>query len=392
MPAGAGPRPSARPGIAQHSFSQRGLPSQRLQRQREYILRGNIAELRRYSHACGLSFQDFAELVNISERTLRDWHQLLEGALPVLALGRPALRSSRQQRNQVLDLLDELGPATGVPLLRDAFPNMPRAELDDLVKRYRRVWQLRHTHEQYRLRWTIPGSVWAMDFAQAPHPIDGLYPYLLAVRDLASGQQLLWLPVTNADAEAALAALRQLFLVHGAPLLLKTDNGSPFCAGATLELLLAWSVLPLFSPPYCPRYNGSIEAGIGSLKTRTEHYATQNGHPTFWTFNDTAAAQEQANATARPQGPNGPTADQLWHARPTITPQQRTGFNASVAYHRDHVRAREGQPSIGPLPKADPRALDRQAIRRALGELGFLFFKRRTIPLSFFAPKTATIR
>src|SRR5262245_39393569 len=28
--------------------------------------------------------------------------------------------------------------------------------------------------------------------------IDGLYPYLLAVRDLASGQQLLWLPQTEA--------------------------------------------------------------------------------------------------------------------------------------------------------------------------------------------------
>jgi hypothetical protein len=29
-----------------------------------------------------------------------------------------------------------------------------------------------------------------------PSPIDGLYPYPLAVRDLASGQQLLWQPVT----------------------------------------------------------------------------------------------------------------------------------------------------------------------------------------------------
>ena len=45
------------------------------------------------------------------------------------------------------------------------------------------------------------GTVWAVDFAQAPQPIDGVYPYLLAVRDLASSKQLLWLPVEHADSE-----------------------------------------------------------------------------------------------------------------------------------------------------------------------------------------------
>jgi hypothetical protein len=27
------------------------------------------------------------------------------------------------------------------------------------------------------LDWQTPGRVWAMDFAQAPRPIDGLYPH-----------------------------------------------------------------------------------------------------------------------------------------------------------------------------------------------------------------------
>jgi hypothetical protein len=49
-----------------------------------------------------------------------------------------------------------------------------------------------------------------MDFSDAVQPIDGLYPYLRAVRDLASGKQLLWSPVRSPSAEEAILALRLL--------------------------------------------------------------------------------------------------------------------------------------------------------------------------------------
>jgi hypothetical protein len=72
-----------------------------------------------------------------------------------------------------------------------------------------------------------------MDFAEpslcgAPRslsPIDGLYPYLLAIRDFASGYTLAWLPVREATAETVLHFLRLLFRIFGAPLVLKSDNG-----------------------------------------------------------------------------------------------------------------------------------------------------------------------
>ena len=67
------------------------------------------------------------------------------------------------------------------------------------------------------------------------------------------------------------AALLSLFALHGAPLVLKTANGSPFGDSAARRYLHGCGVIPLFSPPHTPRYNGSVEAGIGSLKTRTEH-------------------------------------------------------------------------------------------------------------------------
>ena len=37
------------------------------------------------------------------------------------------------------------------------------------------------------LHWHQPGAVWAMDHADPPRPIDGRWPHILAVRDLASG-------------------------------------------------------------------------------------------------------------------------------------------------------------------------------------------------------------
>ena len=119
--------------------------------------------------------------------------------------------------------------------------------------------------------WIMVGSL--VRVCGAPPGIDGRCPHLLAVRDLASGQRLLWRPVDDVDGAAVRQALLSLFALHGAPLVLKTANGSPFGDGATERYLHGCGVIPLFSPPHTPRYNGSVEAGIGSLKTRTERPA-----------------------------------------------------------------------------------------------------------------------
>jgi hypothetical protein len=50
------------------------------------------------------------------------------------------------------------------------------------------------------------------------------------------------------------------------------------------------AVIPLYSPPACPGYHGSIEAAIGSLKSRTQHQARAQGHGGRWEQADLAAA------------------------------------------------------------------------------------------------------
>jgi transposase InsO family protein len=232
-----------------------------------------------------------------------------------------------------------------------------------------------------------PGAVWAIDF-HGPRPlIDGLHPYLLAVRDLASGQVLLWLPVDDPTADTVVRAMFDLLALHGAPLILKSDNGSAFIAAELRQLMKNFGVKNLYSPPRTPCYNGSIEATIGSLKIRTEAHAARRGHPGSWSWDDAAAARAEANAYPRPKGELGPSPNQLWNARSPITQQQRQRFAHEVERRLPGIEAAHGWPETD----NDQRALDREAISQALVELGYLFITRRSIPLPIRGKKAADI-
>jgi hypothetical protein len=256
---------------------------------------------------------------------------------------------------------------------------MTRAELTDLLVRYRRVWRERNRVPLRVLSWSVVGSVWAIDFTGPRPAIEGRCPYLLAVRDLASGSQLLWRPVEAATGQVARDALAALFAEHGAPLVLKCDNGSPFTSAVVEELLAAHGVLALYSPPHWPRYNGSVEAGIGSLKDRTDARAARAGHAGRWTWDDVAGACAEANTLSRPRGASGPSPDELWSARETITAEERAAFGAAVEEARRAREPGESCAGTGAVVRSG-RAMARCAIRLALERCGYLHYKRRAIP------------
>jgi hypothetical protein len=255
-----------------------------------------------------------------------------------------------------------------------------RRGVADLLRRYRRAWRRRRRLLARALHWQRPGGVWAADFSEPPVPVEGRYARLLAVRDLASGYQLLWLPVPDESAPTAAAALESLFREHGAPLVLKSDNGSAFLAGQVEALLGGWQVWQLFSPPRTPRYNGSAEAGIGSMKARTHHQAARRGCPGEWTCEDAEAARCEANETARPRGARGPTPEEAWRARPPVRAEERSAFAATVRRLQREARAEQGHPPDGPLGRAARAAVDRVALGRALVAHGLLRFTSRRVP------------
>src|SRR5262249_43756893 len=343
--------------------------------------RGTVLEFRHWTQDQGWSRRATAARLGLSVHTLRHWEAEHEQALPLVPRGRPVVRSSREARNAVIHWITEVGPGIGLGSLQGQFPHMALAELQDLLGRYRQVWVQRHERWQYVLHWPEPGTVWAMDFAYAPTPIDGLYPYALAVRDLASGQQLLWEPSAAMTAPAVVSALRLLFTIHGAPLVLKSDNGSAFLAGPTKHLLHCWQVAPLFSPPGVPGYNGSCEAGIGSLKTRTEYQALLHHRPGLWTLRDLEVARHQANRVLRPWGASGPAHEEVWNQRRLVSAEKRTAFRTTLQQLEQEARLEGGIPLEADLDHYFQAALDRQAISRALVAHGFLWFTRRRIPL-----------
>jgi hypothetical protein len=134
------------------------------------------------------------------------------------------------------------GPQVGLPSLGTIFGPLPRVVLQDLLAGYRHLWLVNHPRQRLELCWLRPGAVWGMDFTELSQPIDGRCSYAFTVRDLASGLQLLWQPVANETALCAIGELELLFRIHGAPLVLKSDNGSAFRARLLKALLGRWQV------------------------------------------------------------------------------------------------------------------------------------------------------
>jgi len=147
----------------------------------------------------------------------------------------------------------------------------------------------------------------------------------------------------------------------------------------TEELLAAHGVWALCSPPYWPRYNGSVEAGIGSLKDRTDAWAARAGHAGQWTWDDVAGACEEANTLSRPRGASAPSPDELWSARETITAGERAAFGAAVEESGRAQEPGESCADTGAVIRSG-RAMARCAIRLALEVCGYLHYKRRAIP------------
>ena len=202
------------------------------------------------------------------------------------------------------------------------------------------------------------------------------------MRDLASGHALWWQAAAEATAATTLAALGALFLRWGRPLLLKADNGSPFRAEAVAAMLAEQEVTVLYSPPYTPRYNGAIEAGIGALKTRAHEEAARQGRAGAWVCADIEAARQEANLFSYPRGEGGPTPAEGWQGRPPISDKERGEFIEAVKTElanreREGYDAREG----GEQPPTDQAKRQREAISAALVAQGYLSYTRRRIPL-----------
>lgn len=357
------------------------------QRRLEQQIRRATAALADEWCAVGGQARTMAQQLGIAARTLRQWRaERSQAETPPRLLGRPPRRCTADQAQEVIGFLQHHGPQVGMPSLRAAFAQAPRVVLQDLLDGYRHLWLANHPREQIALHWLRAGTVWGMDFTQVSHPIDERYRYAFTVRDLASGMQLLWRAVADETAATAARELEWLFLLHGAPLVLKSDNGSAFRAGLTKELLRQWQVWPLYSPPGKPWYNGAVEASIGSLKMRTQFAAWRQGHEDVWTSADLESARRQANEMERWRRQSSLAE---WQARRVTSRAERAAFGAEARRQEEVARRQGGIALDEEIDHYEQAELHRRVLESVLVQHGLLLMMRRRIPQRIFGRKAA---
>jgi transposase InsO family protein len=319
----------------------------------------------------GWTFDRFCSELGIEASTLRGWRGNVGKAAEPLG-AKPGIATLAEKDDIFAFLLLWKGDVTQRELKAE-FPRIPRAELGRLH------WAFHHNYgdivDRY-LIWNHTGTVWAMDYSHAESPIDGICPCLLVIRDLASGFILAALPTRRATAKQVRRLLRLLFVRHGPPLVIKTDNGSHFTEHRVQRLLADAGVTVLLSPARTPRYNGAIEAGIGALKHRIFHAANHRGEADSWTGDDLAIAREQANHTPCQALPHA-TPHSRWQARAEITREQRDAFLDKVAEIQDAMVRDE--PLRGLEKPRSEATIRRHAIAAALKRRGYLDIRRRHV-------------
>jgi len=346
---------------------------QRPRREAENSVRYEVAEFAGEMAAYGMATAQSCRLMYVAEPTLRSWMRKYEAnELEPMNLGRPGYDCDSVTLRDIRGLAWMVGPQVSVAYITEQIDWVPRVVVEEVVRACKREMKRGRLSTLRTLEWNQAGRIWAIDWTD-PAVIDNRYKKVLVVRDLASGNILLSLPAEAQSAKLAKDALEYLFILHGAPLVLKSDNGSEFIEHDFENFLRDYGVVHLLSPAYYPQYNGAIEAGIGSLKTHTWYEAARHNRVGYWTCDDVEAGRLKANETSRPNGPRGPSPDRMWLNRTQIDVDEWDRFREVLS--QEHAKMEK----TADQSERDRKAEERQAITRALVKCGYVKITRRAV-------------
>lgn len=342
---------------------------------------------KKYDYTC----RDIACSIGINPRTLKSWKLLWkQNHLCSEPVGRKPFLPTVQLLDSVKAFLNLTGMETGISVIKRVFPQIPLINIKWFLEDYRKEFYRNKKHYCKSLVWNKANTVWAADFTEMKKKVEGIYKYVLVFRDLCTGKILLTLPCKSQNADIVIKALKYLFYHHGIPLVLKSDNGSAFIAEEVRKYLDDNNVTQLLSPPYTPKYNGSIEAGMGSIKTRLFYISSRKDRPGIYTCDDLEEARLQSNELSRPNGVNKPTPDIMWYNKNDISSETRRTFMREVEICREEAMCENGLKYTF-LNENQRRFINRTAITKALVNLNFLCFKKRRITPPFKSKKRTLI-
>jgi transposase InsO family protein len=253
-------------------------------------------------------------------------------------------------------------------MLRQAIAELPRNTTAAYVRRLRRVHRCRLRRRWRTLHWRVPGTVWAIDGTWFDQPVLPLGRRALIVVELESRQTLCVESVSGERATAVVACLERLIAMHGAPLVLKADNGSAFVSERVAELCARHGITLMHSPIRRPRWNGTCEVSGRWAKHRAHAAAGLRGSPD-------QLCQADLDCAVTFTG-----------AMPRIDDALRLHFRAVVAQQLAAVVAERGLVMHDRTHDHVHRSLARVAVQRALQLCHILTIEGREYRRSFPAP------
>lgn len=213
----------------------------------------------------GRSMREFSRATELGWSRLMRWHRRARFGERLYQRPGPKKRPLENQaglRQRIRGLRHGPCRSRGLPgLYAEYREQISRRDLRALSREVRLEINREKAAAQMRIEWKAPRLIWAIDDLQ----LKGLGVQWNQVQDMGSRYKFMpGIGMGNRGPMKGYAVaerLAGLFEGHGAPLVLKRDNGSNLNHGAVNEVLDAYGVIALNSPVYYPRYNGSIEAG-----------------------------------------------------------------------------------------------------------------------------------
>jgi hypothetical protein len=212
------------------------------------------------------------------------------------------------------------------------------------------------------LHWTLPGAVWAIDGTWLDQPVAPRGRRALVVVELHSRRTLALESVPGERAGSVVACLERLIGLHGAPLVLKADNGSAFIARVVARLCQRHGITLMHSPVRRPRFNGTCEVSGRWAKRRAAAAAAERGSPD-------RLCQADLDHAVTFRGP-----------MPRIDPALRSRFRQLVAQQLAALRLEQGLALHDRAGDPMSRSLGRVAAQRALQLCHMLTIEGREYP------------
>lgn len=342
-----------------------------------------VQNIQRWREQGGPSCRRLLAAAGLPRSSFLRWQQRLRNRHPAIQTAdrRNMTELEKQAPDTALEIKSKIAALShgrhrshGAPALGQEVRHvLSRRSFQVLVRQQRlETWRARDAAFT-RIEWSQPATVWAMD----PGQQNGRHWNL--VSDLSSRFRFELFAAARLPARTIAGQLSELFARHGAPLVLKRDNGSNLTDSEVDELLAAHGVIALNSPPHYPGYNGAIEYAQRELKAKVERLTSQGMSL------DEALARTPAllNAKPRPCLGNQTAAEIFYPARDIFQPQftltQRKEIRDLIQDQAERIRARMER--CGHKAKG---AAWRRAVEQWLEENGLMTVHPPTIVLPHY--------